>query len=276
MPRAVADRVVERDRLERAREDTATLGDQALVVVLPARAGQVEEPPALGVRRRGVGCRVEEDVAVVERRDQPGGLGAQQPVAEHVAAHVADADRGELLGLAVDPALAEVPLHRDPRAAGGDAHRLVVVADRAAAGERVAEPEAVVERHAVGDVGERRRALVGGDHQVGVVAVVADHASGGTVSPSTQVVGDVEQPGDERLVAGDALGQPRVPVDASGSCLQKKPPFAPTGTITVFFTICALTRPSTSVRKSSRRSDQRSPPRATGPNRRCTPSTRGE
>ena len=34
----------------------------------------------------------------------------------------------------------------------------------------------------------------------------------------------------------------------SGSCLQKKPPFAPTGTITVFFTICAFMRPSTSVR----------------------------
>ena len=31
----------------------------------------------------------------------------------------------------------------------------------------------------------------------------------------------------------------------------------------MFFTICALTRPSTSVRKSSGRSDQRSPPRAT-------------
>ena len=45
--------------------------------------------------------------------------------------------------------------------------------------------------------------------------------------------------------------------------------------MTVFFTICALTRPSTSVRKSSRRSDQRRPPRATGPKRRCTPSTRG-
>ena len=58
--------------------------------------------------------------------------------------------------------------------------------------------------------------------------------------------------------------------------MAKKPPFEPTGTITVFLTICALTRPSTSVRKSSRRSDQRSPPRATGPNRRCTPSTRGE
>ncbi len=62
----------------------------------------------------------------------------------------------------------------------------------------------------------------------------------------------------------------------SGSCLATKPPLAPTGTMTVFFTICALTRPRISVRKSSRRSDQRRPPRATLPKRRCTPSTRGE
>ena len=46
--------------------------------------------------------------------------------------------------------------------------------------------------------------------------------------------------------------------------------------MTVFFTICALTRPSTSVRRSSRRSDQRSPPRATAPKRRWMPMTRGE
>ena len=106
---------------------------------------------------------------------------------------------------------------------------------------------------------------------------MADHVARRDGLAVDEVVGDVEQPGDEGLVAGDALGQPRVAVaDGSGSCLQKKPPFAPTGTITVFFTICALTRPSTSVRKSSRRSDQRRPPRATEPNRRCTPSTRGE
>ena len=46
--------------------------------------------------------------------------------------------------------------------------------------------------------------------------------------------------------------------------------------IPAFLTVWAFTRPRTSVRKSSRRSDQRSPPRATLPNRRCTPSTRGE
>src|SRR3546814_13288271 len=55
---------------------------------------------------------------------------------------------------------------------------------------------------------------------------------------------------------------------SAGGCLTKKPPLEPTGTITVFFTICALTRPSTSVRKYSRRFDQRRTPRATGPKRR--------
>ena len=197
------DRVVERDPLQRARVDAAALGDQALVVVLPARPRQLEEPLALGVRRRGVGRRVEEDVAVVEGGHQQGLLGAEQAVAEDVTGHVADADAGELLGLAVDAALAEVPLHRDPRAAGGDAHRLVVVADRAAAGERVAEPEPVVLGDAVGDVGERRRALVGRDHQVGVVAVVAYDVARRHGRAVDEVVGDVEQAGDEGRVAGD-------------------------------------------------------------------------
>ena len=54
-----------------------------------------------------------------------------------------------------------------------------------------------------------------------------------------------------------------------------KPPLAPTGTMTVFLTFWAFISPSTSVRKSSRRSDQRIPPRATKPIRKCTPSTRG-
>ena len=59
-----------------------------------------------------------------------------------------------------------------------------------------------------------------------------------------------------------ALARPR----ASG--LTTNPPLAPVGTITAFLTVCALTSPSTSVRKSSRRSDQRIPPRATGPSSR--------
>jgi hypothetical protein len=63
---------------------------------------------------------------------------------------------------------------------------------------------------------------------------------------------------------------------AGGAFFSTKPPLEPTGTMTVFFTICAFTRPSTSVRKSSGRSDQRRPPRATLPPRRWMPSKRGE
>ena len=55
-----------------------------------------------------------------------------------------------------------------------------------------------------------------------------------------------------------------------GISLGTKPPLAPTGTITAFLTCCAFTSPSTSVRKSCGRSDQRMPPRATLPKRRCT------
>src|SRR5207302_2865335 len=62
----------------------------------------------------------------------------------------------------------------------------------------------------------------------------------------------------------------------SGRRLQTKPPLAPEGTMTAFLTSCAFTSPRTSVRKSSSRSDQRSPPRATRPKRRCTASSLGE
>ena len=63
---------------------------------------------------------------------------------------------------------------------------------------------------------------------------------------------------------------------SAGGRLTTNPPFAPTGTISAFLTICAFIRPSTSVRKSSGRSDQRRPPRATLPPRRWTASSRGE
>ena len=106
--------------------------------------------------------------------------------------------------------------------AGGDAHRLVVVAHRAAGGEGVAEPEAVVLGHAVGDVGEGRGALVGGHHEVGVVAVVAHDAGRRHRLALDEVVGDVEQPGDEGRVAGDALGQPRVAVAGVGQLLAEE------------------------------------------------------
>ena len=98
-------------------------------------------------------------------------------------------------------------LDRFPGAARGDADLLVVVSGRAAGGERIAEPEIVRDRQVVGDVGERRRALVGGDHEIRIVAVVAhdvrrrDHAA----RSRADIVGDVEQRRDEHLVGGDAF-----------------------------------------------------------------------
>ena len=95
-------------------------------------------------------------MAVIERGEQADVPRQQHAVAEHVAGHVADADAGEVLGLAIAAQRAEMALDRLPRALGRDAHGLVVVADRAARGERVAEPEAVLGADRVGDVGERR------------------------------------------------------------------------------------------------------------------------
>ena len=151
-------------------------------------------------------------MAVVERREQARVPRQQHAVAEHVARHVADADAGEILALAIVAERAEVALHRFPAALGGDAHALVVVAGRAARGERVAQPVVVRDRDAVGDVGELRGTLVGGHHQVRIVVVVAHYLDRmqHLVRGRVDVVGDVEQAVDEHLVAGDALLQLRV------------------------------------------------------------------
>ena len=150
---------------------------------------------------------------MVERGHQPDVGREQHAVAEDVTGHVADPDAGEVLALAVAAHLAEMPLHRLPGAAGGDAHRLVVVAGRPAGSECVAEPEAVVDRDAVGDVGERRGALVGGHDEVRVVRVVANHPRRRhDAAVRRPVVRHVEKGSDEGLVALDALGQPRLTV----------------------------------------------------------------
>ena len=216
-PERGAHRLGDRDRLRRPRPHAAAGADPGAVVVRPRRALQPEEPLALGEGRRRVGRGVDEDVPVVERGHQPDVLGQQHPVAEDVAGHVADADDGEVLLLDVDVELAEVPGHRLPGAAGGDAHRLVVVADRPTGGERVTEPEAALERDGVGQVGEGRRPLVGRDDEVGVVAVVPDDPLRRHDRAVDQVVGQRQQGADEQLVAGLPLGEHGVAGGALGA-----------------------------------------------------------
>ena len=182
------------------------------------------------------------------------------------------------LRLDVDVDLAEMALHRLPGAARRDAHLLVVVALRAARREGVAEPVAVLERKARWrcprrsrcpcrpprrDRDRRRRGA-------------RYRAAARWRSPSMLSVRSRRRA--TRRSCRWRCPRPSRPARSvgGGSCLGTKPPLAPTGTMTAFFTCCALTRPSTSVRKSCGRSDQRRPPRATLPKRRCTPSTRGE
>ena len=154
-------------------------------------------------------------MAVVERGHQADVFAQQHAVAEHVAAHIADSDDGEVLTLGVDAHLAEVALHRLPRTFGGDRHGLVVVPHRTAGGERISEPEPASLRDTVGDVGEGGRSLIRGDHQVGVIGISAHHPrrrhhltriaidfTGGAID----IVGDIEKPGHEQGVALDTVG----------------------------------------------------------------------
>ena len=160
---------------------------------------------------------------VVERRQQPRVLRAQQSVAEHVTGHVTDPDRREVLLLDVAAQLSEMALDRLPRAAGGDPHLLVVISVRAAGGERVIEPEAVLVSDVVGDVGELRRPLVGGDDQVGIVVVVAHHTLGHDDAIALVVVGQVEQPAQELAIARDRLVDERFATALGRRALDDEP-----------------------------------------------------
>src|ERR1019366_3829368 len=55
----------------------------------------------------------------------------------------------------------------------------------------------------IGDVRKRRGALVRSDHQIGIVAVVADDIDRGDDFVVDDVVGDVQQASDQRLIARD-------------------------------------------------------------------------
>ena len=143
---------------------------------------------------------------MVERGDELDVRREQHAVAEDVAGHVADADDREVVVWTSMPSSRKWRLTDSHAPRAVIAHRLVVVAGRAAGGERVAEPEAVLRRDPVRDVRERGRALVGGDDEVRVVAVVADDVRRRHDARRRAIgVGEVEQAADERPVALDDL-----------------------------------------------------------------------
>jgi hypothetical protein len=205
-------RLRQRDALHVAREDATAGRDDGRVIVRPRRARQGEEPSPLGDRARGLGIRIEEDVAMVEGCDQPQAFGQQHAVAEDVARHVADADRAYGIARDVDVHLGEMASHRLPGAARRNAHGLVVIAMAAARGEGIAEPMAFRDGDGIGRVREGRGALVGRDHQIGVVRVVAHGVGRRHDLAVDDIVGHVEQGLDEHPVALRPLGEPGLPV----------------------------------------------------------------
>ena len=206
----------DRDRLQRTRSKTpppAEISERVVVGPRRARAGRT----AAAARRRrspasGVGstktCRWSKAATSRMCSESSMPLPKTSPLMSPTPTTV------KSCGLGVDAHLAEVPLDRLPGAAGGDAHRLVVVAGRAARGERVVEPEAVATAPRRWRCrrtwpcpcrprrrGRRRRRRA------------ARRARAAPPAPGDPVVGEVEQPGDEHPVGRVALGQPRLAVD---------------------------------------------------------------
>src|SRR4029079_14036436 len=95
-------------------------------------------------------------------------------VAKTVPCKSAATRHGDLVGLYVDAHFDEMALHGNPRALRRDPRRLVVVSVRAAAREGVAEPEVARQCDLGGDVGKGRGTLVGGNDEIGIIAVVND------------------------------------------------------------------------------------------------------
>jgi hypothetical protein len=82
-----------------------------------------------------------------------------------------------------------------------DAHLLVVVARRSAAGKGIVEPEPVFTRNSICNIGKCRRTLVGGNDQVRIIAVVTyDIARRNDLAAGIKVVGQIQQRRDEQLV----------------------------------------------------------------------------
>src|SRR6185312_13694566 len=99
-------------------------------------------------------------------------------------------------------------LDRLPGAARRDPHLLVVVALAATGSEGIAEPMVLFDRDRVGDVGEGGGALVGGNDEVGVVAVMAHGGFGRHDDVAVEIVGEFEQRTNEDAIGFGAFREP--------------------------------------------------------------------
>ena len=129
----------------------------------------------------------------------------QQTIAENVARHIPDADAGKAFGLNVLTQFAEVTFDRLPRAARGDTHALVVIADTTTRGKSIIKPEAIAAGNAIRDIREFRRAFIRCNNQIEIVAVVTHNIFRRGDFAVRTIIRDIQQALHHDRIAGDAF-----------------------------------------------------------------------
>ena len=149
-------------------------------------------------------------------------LRQQHAITENVSRHVADADHADRSRLNVNARFRKMTLYRYPGTPSGNSHRLVIIAVAAAAGERIAQPEAAIDGDLVGDVGKARRTLVSRHHEIRIVVVQPLYLRRRNDFAFNDIVGDRQKRGNEDFIGGNSFGQKRVAVLARRQLLGKK------------------------------------------------------
>ena len=96
-------------------------------------------------------------------------------------------------------------LHGDPGTAGGYTHFFVVVTRTAAGCKSIPQPEMILGRNSVSDIGETGGTLIGGNYQVGIFVVLAHDVPRPDNAILGAIVRDIQQSPDIELIAGYAL-----------------------------------------------------------------------
>src|SRR3546814_20376143 len=103
-------------------------------------------------------------------------------------------------------------LHADPGPPGSDSHFLVVIAMAAAAREGIAQPEVLLQRNGIGEIGKARRPLVRRNDEIRVSAVMNSHTLRVHDLAICYIDSDRKQRTNEYLLILLPLGEPGISV----------------------------------------------------------------
>src|SRR3546814_32455 len=108
----------------------------------------------------------------------------------------------------------EMALHADPGPPGSDSHFLVVIAMAAAAREGIAQPEVLLQRNGIGEIGKARRPLVRRNDEIRVSAVMNSHTLRVHDLAICYIVSDRKKRPNEYLITLLPFGEPGIAVHA--------------------------------------------------------------